>query len=164
MKSDLVCACLRASSKLNCLCHYCVSSGPQGSRQQGGLEVQVTYCRNAMKNQGEGDRRRGNSSRLHRCDTCEERRKEGFLRKSLTLHHSSERVPRLPTGVPALLLPPPREHPGEGAARVSSEVAISPRSSLKGLLSHALPQLPQLCCQGQEDESCLNPASVPLCK
>lgn len=106
---------------------------------------------------------RGNLFRLHRCATCEERGKDFSGRASycstalskcpgswwesrLSFSHHHERIPE------------------KVQTRVSSEVVISPQSSVKGLQSHALLQLPQLCCQGQKDESCLNPGSVPLCK
>ena len=116
------------------------------------------------KIRGKGTGVRGNSFRLHRCDTCEERGKEGVLRKSLTLHHSSEQVRRLLRESQLSCSHHHESIPEKAQPRVSTEVAISPWSSLKGLPSHALPQLPQLCCQGQKDESCLNPGSVPLCK
>lgn len=86
------------------------------------------------------------SGRASHCSTALSKCPGSWGESRLSFSHHHERIPE------------------KVQTRVSSEVVISPRSSVKGLPSHALPQLPQLCCQGQKDESCLNPGSVPLCK
>lgn len=110
---------------------------------------------------GQGTGGRGRSLRLqHRCDTCEERGKEGFLRKSLTLHLSSEQVPRLLRGVPVLMLPPPWERPREGTAWCQLQGGdFSPKFS-KGTCEPCASPAASVMLPGSERWI----ISVPLCK
>ena len=74
------------------------------------------------------------SGRASHCSTALSKCPGSWRESRLSFSHHHERIPE------------------KVQTRVSSEVVISPRSSVKGLPSHALPQLPQLCCQGQKDD------------
>ena len=84
------------------------------------------------------------SGRASHCSTALSKCPGSWGESRLSFSHHHERIPE------------------KVQTRVSSEVVISPRSSVKGLPSHVLPQLPQLCCQGQKDESCLNLAGMGM--
>ena len=119
---------IRSASKLLRKCYE--SLGGRGQEEGGGRSDCSTGV-TPVKREGKKDF----SGRASHCTTALSKcpGSRGESRFSCSHHHESI---------------PEKVQPG-----VSSEVAISPRSSLKGLSSHVLPQQPQLCFQGQKDES-----------
>lgn len=139
---------MTASSKPSCLFHSCVSSGPLGSRPQGELAAQWAIAETPVKDEGEREQEEvGSRSDCSAGVTLVKREAERILTKSfrpLELWASARADgTSLRREVPAPTTMGASQR--KRSLGVSSEVAASPWSSLKGHLSHGPPQLPQLC-------------------